>query len=239
MSVLAVYNVEHASSLVYYGLHSMQHRGQEGCGMVSVAEDGHMQRHRGHGLVQEVFNEAQLSKLDGKMCLGHVLYTTANGRSIDNIEPLSFLHNTGSFAIAHNGNIVNAKQIRDYLESKGSLFQSNTNAELLAHLIKKEADEPRIFTIMEALDMLEGSFAFVIMTQNRIYACRDKYGIRPLAIGKLGDGYVVSSETCAFDVMGAEFVRDVAPGEIVTIDHNGLRSRQYSLTNEHNMCAME
>ena len=239
MSVLAVYNVEHASSLIYYGLHSMQHRGQEGCGMVSVAEDGHMYRHRGHGLVQEVFNEAQLQKLEGKMCLGHVLYTTANGRSIDNIEPLSFLHNTGSFAIAHNGNIVNAKQVHDYLESKGSLFHSNTNAELLAHLIKKEADEPRIFTIMEALDMLEGSFAFVIMTQNRLYACRDKYGIRPLAIGKLGDGYVVSSETCAFDVMGAEFVRDVEPGEVVTIDHNGLRSRKYSLTSEHNMCAME
>ena len=239
MSVLAVYNVEHASSLVYYGLHSMQHRGQEGCGMVSVAEDGHMYRHRGHGLVQEVFNEAQLQKLEGKMCLGHVLYTTANGRSIDNIEPLSFLHNTGSFAIAHNGNIVNAKQVHDYLESKGALFHSNTNAELLAHLIKKEADEPRIFTIMEALDFLEGSFAFVIMTQNRLYACRDKYGIRPLAIGKLGDGYVVSSETCAFDVMGAEFVRDVEPGEVVTIDHNGLRSRKYSLTSEHNMCAME
>ena len=239
MSVLGVYGVEHASSLVYYGLHSMQHRGQEGCGMVSVSEDGHMHRHRGHGLVQEVFNESNLSILDGNMCLGHVLYTTANGRSIDNVEPLSFLHNTGSFAIAHNGNIVNAKQIRDLLEVKGSLFQSNTNAELLAHLIKKEADEPRIFTIMEALDMLEGSFAFVIMTQNRLYACRDKYGIRPLAIGKLGDGWVVSSESCAFDVMGAEFVRDVEPGEIVTIDGKGLRSRKYSLTSEHNMCAME
>ena len=239
MSVLGVYGVEHASSLVYYGLHSMQHRGQEGCGMVSVDAGGHMHRHRGHGLVQEVFNEEKLTELDGNMCLGHVLYTTANGRSIDNIEPLSFLHNTGSFAVAHNGNIVNAKQIRDYLESKGSLFQSNTNAELLAHLIKKEADEPRIFTIMEALDLLEGSFAFVIMTQNRLYACRDKYGIRPLAIGKLGDGYVVSSESCAFDVMGAEFIRDIEPGEIVTIDEKGLRCRKYALKCEHNMCAME
>ena len=239
MSVLGVYGVEHASSLVYYGLHSMQHRGQEGCGMVSVGADGHMHRHRGHGLVQEVFNESKLAKLEGDKCLAHVLYTTANGRSVDNIEPLSFLHNTGSFAVAHNGSIVNAKQIRDYLESKGSLFQSDTNAELLAHLIKKEADEPRIFTILEALDMLEGSFAFVILTQNRLYACRDKYGIRPLAIGKLGNGYVVSSETCAFDVMGAEFVRDVEPGEVVTIDDNGLRSRKYALKSEHNMCAME
>ena len=240
MSVLGVYGVEHASSLVYYGLHSMQHRGQEGCGMVSVESDGTMHRHHGHGLVQEVFNEANLSKLEGNMCLAHLLYTTAGGgRNTDNIEPRLFLHNTGSFAVAHNGNIVNAAQIRSYLENKGSLFQSNTNAELLAHLIKKEADEPRIFTIMEALDMLEGSFAFVIMTQNRLYACRDKYGIRPLAIGKLGDGYVVSSETCAFDVMGAEFLRDVEPGEIVTIDEKGLRSRKYSLTSEHNMCAME
>ncbi|MBQ1225009.1 MAG: amidophosphoribosyltransferase [Alistipes sp.] len=239
MSVLAVYNVEHASSLVYYGLHSMQHRGQEGCGMVSVEESGIMHRHRGYGLVTEVFNEDSLAKLEGTMCLGHLLYTTANGRSIDNVEPLSFMHNTGSFAIAHNGNIVNDSEIRGYLESKGALFHSNTQAELLAHLIKKEADEPRIFTIMEALDRLEGSFAFVIMTQNRLYACRDKYGLRPLAIGKLGDGYVVSSETCAFDVMGAEFVRDVAPGEIVTIDHNGLRSRNYALKPSCNMCSME
>lgn len=239
MSVLAVYNVEHASSLVYYGLHSMQHRGQEGCGMVSISEKGGMHRHRGYGLVAEVFNESKLAKLEGKMCLGHLLYTTAQDRSIDNIEPLSFMHNTGSFAIAHNGNIVNAKEISDYLESRGALFHSNTNAELLAHLIKKEADEPRIFTIMEALDKLEGSFAFVIMTQNRLYACRDKYGLRPLAIGKLGDGYVVSSETCAFDVMGAEFVRDVAPGEIVTIDSKGLRSRNYALKPSCNMCSME
>ena len=117
MSVLGVYGVEHASSLVSYGLHSMQHRGQEGCGMVSVEEGGIMHRHRGHGLVQEVFNEAKLSALEGNMCLGHLLYTTAGGgRSTDNIEPRSFLHNTGSFAIAHNGNIVNAQQIRDYLE---------------------------------------------------------------------------------------------------------------------------
>ena len=115
MSVLAVYNVEHASSLAYYGLHSMQHRGQEGCGMVSVDENGAMHRHRGYGLVTEVFNEDNLAKLEGKMCLGHLLYTTANGRSIDNIEPLSFMHNRGSFAIAHNGNIVNAEQISNVL----------------------------------------------------------------------------------------------------------------------------
>ena len=159
MSVLGVYGVENASSLVYYGLHSMQHRGQEGCGMVSAEPSGEIHRHRGYGLVQEVFNEDKLSKLEGTMCLGHLLYTTAGGgRNTDNIEPRSFLHNTGSFAIAHNGNIVNANQIRDYLESKGSLFQSNTNAELLAHLIKKEADEPRIFTIMEALELLDCTF---------------------------------------------------------------------------------
>ena len=240
MSVLGVYGVSHAASLIYYGLHTMQHRGQEGCGIVSVDSEGKMLRHRGKGLVSEVFNEAKMSELKGSMAVGHVLYTGAASRSVDNIQPLFFHHGSGDFAVANNGNIVNAQQLRDALESKGSLFHSMTDSELLAHLIKKASpEEPRINAIISALNMLEGAFAFLIMTKNRIYACRDKYGMHPLSIGRLGEGYVVASESCAFDTMGAEFLRDVEPGEIVTIDHKGLRSSFYTEQTFRKMCAME
>ena len=242
MSVLGVYGVEHASSMIYYGLHTMQHRGQEGCGMVCVDDNGNMKRHRGMGLVSEVFNEQKITEMDGTIAIGHVLYTGAALRSMGNVQPLYFHHGSGDFALAHNGNIVNAEILKAELESRGSLFHSRSDAELLAHLIKKDnPDEPRIFSIIEALKQMEGAFVFLIMTKNRIYACRDKYGFHPLSIGKLGDGYVVSSETCAFDTIGAEFVRDVAPGEIVTIDRKGLRSSFYAEPEccKCKMCAMD
>ena len=158
------------------------------------------------------------------------------------MQPFMFRHNSGDFALAHNGNLVNSVQLRKYLEDRGSLFQSTSDSEIIAHLIKKNVVErynPRIFHIVEALNMIEGAFAFVIMTKNRLYAARDKYGLRPLSIGKIGDGYVVSSETCAFSVIGAEFVRDVEPGEVVTIDENGVRSRKFSEYKRYAMCAME
>ena len=239
--VFGIFGVPDAASLTYYGLHALQHRGQEGAGIVAV-DNGTFRRIKGNGLVTEVFNEEKLATLRGDMAIGHVRYTTAGGGGIENVQPFLFRHNSGDFAMAHNGNIVNSKLLRDYLENKGSLFQSSSDSEILAHLIKKETrfrDRPRIFAIIDALNMLEGAFAFLIMTANRIYACRDKYGLRPLSIGRLGDGWVVSSETCAFDVRGAEFVRDVAPGEIVTIDHQGLRSRDYSMYKRCEMCAME
>ena len=239
--VFGIFGVPDAASLTYYGLHALQHRGQEGAGIVAV-DNGTFRRIKGNGLVTEVFNEAKLATLRGDMAIGHVRATTAGGGGIENVQPFLFRHNSGDFAMAHNGNIVNSKLLRDYLENKGSLFQSSSDSEILAHLIKKETrfrDRPRIFAIIDALNMLEGAFAFLIMTANRIYACRDKYGLRPLSIGRLGDGWVVSSETCAFDVLGAEFVRDVAPGEIVTIDHQGLRSRDYSMYKRCEMCAME
>ena len=226
--------------MIYYGLHTMQHRGQEGCGIVSVDAEGSMKRHRGMGLVSEVFNEQKISELDGHMAIGHVLYTGAAHRSMGNVQPLYFHHGSGDFALAHNGNIVNAEILKAELESRGSLFHSRSDAELLAHLIKKDnTEDHRIFAIIDALKQMEGAFVFLIMTKNRIYACRDKYGFHPLAIGKLGDGYVVSSETCAFDVMGAEYIRDVEPGEIVTIDHHGIRSQFYAPSERHAMCAME
>ena len=239
--VFGVFGVPNASSLTYYGLHALQHRGQEGAGIVCV-DDGVFRRVKGEGLVTEVFKEEALRGLTGDMAIGHVRYATTGGGGIENVQPFMFRHNSGDFALAHNGNLVNSVQLRDYLENKGSLFQSSSDSEVLAHLIKKEtrsAHRPRIHSIVEALNMIEGAFAFLIMTANRIYACRDKYGLRPLSIGRLGDGYVVSSETCAFEVIGAEFVRDIEPGEIVTIDDHGIRSRDYSMYKRRCMCAME
>ena len=230
-----------AAHSVYTALYALQHRGQQTAGIASV-DQGKFHLHKGPGLVPDVFNDRNLKTLTGPAAIGHVRYTTAGGGGIENVQPFLFRHNTGDFALAHNGNIVNSALLREYLENKGSLFQSTSDSEILAHLIKKETryhDRPRIFSIIDALNMLEGAFAFLIMTANRIYACRDKYGLRPLAIGRLGDGYVVSSETCAFDVLGAEFVRDVEPGEIVTIDRQGIRSRDYSMYKRCEMCSME
>lgn len=240
--VLGVFGVKNAASLTYYGLHALQHRGQEGCGIVTSDSEGEFHRLRGAGLVTEVFNENNLKELKGEMALGHVLYSMAGGGGRENIQPLVFRHTTGNFAMAHNGNVVNASLLRAHLEKKGSLFQTTTDSEVLAHLIKKESghpDRPRIHAIVNALNMLEGAFTFVVMTPNRIYACRDKYGFRPLSIGQLGDGYVISSETCAFDVLGAKFIRDVEPGEIITIDHKGIRSTDYAIYKRKMMCSME
>ena len=240
--VFGIYGVPDAANLAYYGLHSLQHRGQEGCGIVACGDDGVLRRVKGEGLVQEVFNESKLASLPGSMAIGHVRYSTTGGSCIENVQPFLFRHETGDFALAHNGNIVNSALLRHYLERRGSLFQSSSDSEILAHLIRKEDNDPhrpRIDAIKEALNMIDGAFAFLIMTRNRIYACRDKYGLRPLSIGRLGEAYVISSETCAMDALGATFVREVNPGEIVTIDYHGLRCSPYSEYSHHFLCAME
>ena len=211
MGVLAVYGVPSASTYIYYGLHNLQHRGQEGGGIITFDSKGESHRYRGQGLLSEIFTNGELNHLPGKIGIGSVKYANASKGGLDNVEPLFFHHHSGDFAIAGEGNLVNARQVC----------------------------EDRIGNIVHALNMMEGGFTFVIMTKNRIYACRDKYGIKPLCLGKLGDGYVVSSESCAFEIMGAEFIRDVRPGEIVSMDNHGLRSTTYSHFNRHRMCAME
>ena len=240
--VFGIYGVPDAANLVYYGLHALQHRGQEGCGIVACGDDQVLRRFRGEGLVHEVFDEQRVAGLPGSMAIGHVRYSTTGGGGLDNVQPFLFHYVTGDFALAHNGNLVNSEQLRNYLEDRGSLFQSSSDSEILAHLIRKDTKEhhrPRIVAIKEALNMIEGAFAFLIMTQNRLYVCRDKHGLRPLSLGRLGEGYVVSSETCALDAVGAKFVRDIEPGEILCIDRHGLRSNFYSDFRHHFMCAME
>ena len=239
MGVLAVYGVPDASTFIYYGLHNLQHRGQEGGGIITFDAEGKSHRHRGQGLLSEIFTNGEIGKLPGTLGLGSVKYANASKGGLDNVEPLFFRHQTGDFAIAGEGNLVNSRQLSEYLQKHGMLFQTDTDSEILAQLIKKSGKEDRIGRIVKALNMMEGGFTFVIMTRGRIYACRDKYGIKPLCLGKLGEGYVIASESCSFEIMGAQFIRDVRPGEIVCLDDKGIRSTLYSHFSRHRMCAME
>ena len=201
--------------------------------------DGGAHRKRGLGLVSEVFNAENLSALKGNIGVGSVQYANIAKGGGDNVQPLFFHHRSGDFAVAGDGSVINSAGITDYLEARGCLFQTSTDSELLAQLIKKDVNKPRIFQICNALNMMEGGFAFLIATRNRIYAARDKYGLKPLAVGRLAGGWVVSSETCAFDLIGAQFVRDVEPGEVVTLDDQGIRSTRWSQFQRHKLCAME
>lgn len=240
MGVIGVYGLRNASTLIYYGLHNLQHRGQEGAGIATFNDEGQCCRHRGLGLVSKVFCPTTMEQLQGSTGIGAVCYANAAKAALDNVQPIFFHHKTGDFAIAGDGNVVNSRQITEYLEKRGTIFQTATDGEILAHLIKKNhTDESRIHNIVNALNMMEGGFSFIIMTPKRVYACRDKYGIKPLCIGKLGNGYIVSSESCAFEIIGATFLRDVEPGEIVCLDDQGLRSTRYSQFQRHKMCAME
>ena len=189
--VFGVFGVPDAASLSYYGLHALQHRGQEGAGIVAVDEGGIFRRIKGSGLVTEVFDEAKLATLKGNTAIGHVRYTTAGGGGIENVQPFLFRHNTGDFALAHNGNIVNSALLREYLENKGSLFQSTSDSEILAHLIKKETryhDRPRIFSIIDALNMLEGAFAFLMLPAMRNSGSRAQVALAQHAVGDHRDG---------------------------------------------------
>lgn len=239
MSIFGVYGVKNAAQVIYFGLHALQHRGQEGAGIATFDESGNCRHHRGLGLAGEVFTQEKLAGNNGFIGLGSTQYANAAKGGLDNVQPLFFHHKSGDFVIAGEGSLVNSEQIANYLENKGVLLHTATDSELLANLIKKNANEDRIDRIINALNMMEGGFAFAIMTKNRIYAMRDKYGIKPLAIAKIGDGWAVSSETCAFDLTGAQFVRDVEPGEIVSLDAHGLRSNTYSKFQKHKVCAME
>ena len=237
--VFGVFNCENAAEITYYGLHALQHRGQEGCG-ICTTDGTEFSRERGEGLVIEIFNEKNLSKLKGSYAIGHVRYSTAGGSGIDNVQPFLFRHHTGNFAMAHNGNLVNSCQLRMALEAQGSIFQSSSDTEILAHLVKMNRRKDRIEAIEEALNMIEGAYAFLILTDDKLYVCRDKNGLRPLAIGKLNGGYIVSSETCAFEAVGATFVRDVEPGEMVIFTKD-KEPESIMFTGEfsYNMCAME
>ncbi len=237
--VFGVINVHNSQEVMYYGLHALQHRGQEGCGIASTDYKKFYQV-KGEGLVTEVFNEYNLKELKGEAAIGHVRYSTSGGGGIENVQPFVFRHTTGDFALCHNGNLVNSKELRKELEIHGSIFQSTSDSEILAHLIKKDTQKDRQQAIRHALNQIEGAFAFLALDKEKLYIMRDKNSLRPLSLAKLNGGYVVSSETCAFEIIGAKYIRDIYPGEILTIDKDGnMVSDRYAEKTYDNMCAME
>ena len=236
--VFAVCGYENAAAMCYYGLHSLQHRGQEAAGII-VKDHNQLSIQKGEGLVTEVFDQEKLSKMKGDFAIGHVRYSTAGGGGFANVQPLLFRTLNGSLGIAHNGNIVNANVLKAELESMGSIFASTSDTEILGHLIMREEGH-MIDRICRSLNRLDGAFAFLILIENALYVARDKYGLRPLSIGQLSNGaYIFSSETCAFEVVGAKFVRDVEPGEIVRVKNGQLLSKFYTDDISDNICAME
>ncbi len=220
--VFAVYGHPNAAVLTYYGLYALQHRGQESAGIVTADEPNSLfRRHVSMGLVSQVFAPKDLEALKGTRAVGHVRYSTTGSSNLVNAQP--FVVNTarGQIAIAHNGNLVNAAPLREDLEERGSIFQTTVDSEVILHLLAQPAEPDGVFA---ALRKIHGAYSLVMMSEREIIGVRDPFGFRPLAIGKLDGAWVLSSETCAFDLIHAEFVREVEPGEVVIIDENGLRS---------------
>ena len=236
--VFGIWGHTDCAQLSYYGLHALQHRGQEGAGIV-VTDGTRLHPVKGEGLVNDVFNEEKLRAATGHAAIAHVRYPTAGGGGIENVQPLLFRSSTGSLAIAHNGNLVNANHLKQHLERSGSIFNSTSDTEVVIHLIKKSSHSPFREKVKNALSLLKGAFSILILTKDMMIVARDRNGLRPLALGKLGDGYVVASETCAFDLIGAEYIREVEPGEILFITKDGIEEDSFAQKEKLAMCAME
>lgn len=235
--VFGAYQVAGAASVAYFGLHSLQHRGQEGAG-IAVSDGEQVLVRKGHGLVIEVFDAGTLKQLPGSNSIGHVRYSTEGGEELENVQPLVARSHVGSLAVVHNGQIVNAAELRLEQEEMGHIFHGTSDSEIILHLIQGEKG-PLMEKIQKACRRLEGAFAFLILTAESLYAIRDRHGLRPLSIGYLNDGYLVSSETCGFDAVGGEFWRDVEPGEIVKFSKEGIEFCYYTDQIEQKLCSME
>lgn len=236
--IFGVYGHPQAAHMTYYGLHALQHRGQEGAGVV-VSDGYDLKQSKGQGLVTEVLDEEELMTLSGHAAIGHVRYSTAGGKTFENIQPLFFRSSTGSLALAHNGNLVNATKLRQELEETGSIFQTTSDTEVIAHLIKRAGRTPIIDRIKQALNELEGAYAIVMLDEKRLIAALDPRGMRPLSLSKVGSGYAIASETCAFDVVGAEYIREIHPGELLVIDDQGIQVDSFSQPKDRSICTME
>jgi amidophosphoribosyltransferase len=224
--VFGIYGHPEAANITYLGLHALQHRGQESGGIVT-SDGEQLYAHRAMGLVQDAFTQEQLGKLPGRVGIGHVRYSTAGGSHIKNAQPIAVNYARGSLAVCHNGNLTNAEELRAELEARGSIFQSDSDTEVFVHLVaasKEIAFEDRI---ADALSRVKGAYSLLFLTEDAIVAVRDPMGFRPLCLGLLPakkDAHVVASEPCAFDLIGAEYVRDLEPGEMIIIDASGIRS---------------
>ncbi|ACM92599.1 amidophosphoribosyltransferase [Nautilia profundicola AmH] len=224
-SVVGIYGNENASKLAYYALFAMQHRGQEAAG-ISSSDGEHIKTVKDRGLVTQIFKEDHFKILKGNMAIGHTRYSTAGDDSILDAQPVFARYGLGEISIVHNGNLVNAKEIRDELIKIGAIFQTNMDTENLIHLIAKNYEKKRLKDrIIDAVKKIKGAFSLVILSRSKMFVIRDPFGFRPLSLGKLkSGGYIVASETCAFELVGAEFVRDVKPGEMIIFENDEIKS---------------
>ncbi len=243
--VVAIYSNPEAETLAYLGLHALQHRGQESAGIVT-SNGLAMRSHKAMGLVADIFNEEVLAQIRGTLAIGHTRYSTAGDSALLNAQPIMVQSNKGTIALAHNGNLVNAPEIRSRLEAQGSIFQTNSDTEVIVHLVALSKEHTLPEAIADALRRVEGAFSLVLMSADRIFAVRDPRGFRPLAMGRIPahdgqkqDTIVFASETCAFDLIGAKYEREVKPGELVIVGAEGISSRFYATAQPQSSCIFE
>ncbi|HEU4729426.1 MAG TPA: amidophosphoribosyltransferase [Kofleriaceae bacterium] len=237
--VFGIHGHDEAANIAYLGMHALQHRGQESAGLVAV-DDGRLRRHAAMGLVSDAFNRETLARLPGTTAMGHVRYSTAGSSELRNAQPFVFEYAGGQLAIAHNGNIVNANELRAELDASGSIFQTSSDTEVIVHLMAKAREPDTLGKLMAALRRVRGAYSLVLLTHDaKMIGVRDPNGFRPLVIGRLRDAFVLSSETCSFDLVEAEFIREVEPGEIVVIDKSGMTSHRLPETAPPTFCVFE
>lgn len=229
---------DNVAQMVCFGLVALQHRGQESAG-IAISNEGKIQYYKEMGLVQEVFNDRIMEKLNGDIAIGHVRYSTTGESFVSNAQPLVVQYKGGSIALGHNGNLVNAGELRDQLEEDGTIFQTSIDSEVIANLIARHYKLGFKDALIETVKVIKGSFALTILWDGKLIGVRDPHGLRPLCLGKLDDGYVLASETCALDVVGAKFMRDIDKGEIVIIDENGIQSFYYNTDCRKALCSFE
>jgi amidophosphoribosyltransferase len=236
--IFGIYNHTEASNLAYLGLYALQHRGQESAGIVS-SDNRQLHHYRQMGLVSEIFSKETLKRLSGRNAIGHVRYSTAGSSELKNAQPFVVDYHRGSLAIAHNGNLTNASFIKSELESRGSIFQSNMDTEVIVHLIARFKEKNIVERTVHALKQMEGAYSLLILTEREMIVARDPFGFRPMALGQLKEAHVVASETCAFDLIGAKFVREIEPGEIILINEEGIKSFKPFSPKQRHQCIFE
>jgi amidophosphoribosyltransferase len=228
-----------AANLVYLGLYALQHRGQESAGIASVSAEGRILSEKEMGYVADVFTHERLSRLPGELAIGHVRYSTAGGSMLCNAQPIVASTSKGPIAVAHNGNLTNGNELRKQLEAEGAIFNSTADSEVIVHLIARSRASDVEGAFIDALNRVQGAYAIALLTPDRILAARDPYGFRPLVLGKLEDAHAVSSETCAFDLIAAETVREIGAGEVIAIERNGVRVVRQARAEREARCIFE
>lgn len=237
-AVFGIYGHKEAANLAYLGLYALQHRGQEASGIVSNdGEQFYVEKGQGH--VADIFSQQALARLPGAMAIGHNRYSTAGGAGLKNVQPLSVNFAFGNLAVAHNGNLINATMLRSELEAYGAIFQSTSDTEVIIHLIAHSRADTLLDRVIDSLTQVRGAFSVVLMTDQGVIAARDPHGFRPLCLGRFRDAWIVASESCAFDLLDAEYVREIEPGELVVLDHRGVTSYKPFSPTQPAMCVFE